>query len=374
MVNTMSLAGYDAEIIVCDGSERLEIRRCRMIALPDGRAGAVWRGLVYPTYRGNHIDIASEAWPPTACISGANSLPDSGFASVQGAAEAYLLLSGSVAVREAAAASLRAAGVFVLRAGRYLGDPIDGLSADWFVRFEKPAGDGPLDELLARVLGRQRVRQDTPPEKAPETRLRLLQDELARARERATALRSELASARVMATRHASAASNGDVLRTEIANEQRLREVAEAGKAAAEAALEATLAELEVVRAGAALPRPTAPRTRLHDEISGVLETLLPNLNLLRDSLTVAASEYASRKALYRSLAELAAGAGRLPANWKAVQGIAGWWERHVSDGQDNTGRLYALFLRGDRRWDVLISDKGEQSRDMVWLRRYAPG
>jgi hypothetical protein len=81
----------------------------------------------------------------------------------------------------------------------------------------------------------------------------------------------------------------------------------------------------------------------LHDEIADVLSSLLPSLNLLRDSLTVAASEYASRRALYRSLAELASVESRLPPNWKSVQSATGWWERHVSDGQANTGRLYAL-------------------------------
>ena len=77
----------------------------------------------------------------------------------------------------------------------------------------------------------------------------------------------------------------------------------------------------------------------------------MPNVNLLRDSLTVAASEYASRKALYRALSELASVEGRLPPNWKSVQGAAGWWERHLSDGQSNTGRLYALYVAGAQRW-----------------------
>ena len=370
----MSLAGYDAEIVVSDGPDRLEVRRCRIITLRDGRAAAMWRGLLYPLSGGNQIDIAGEASPPTGYMPGTGSMSDPRFASIQGADEAYLLLSGSVAVREAAAAGLRAAGVSVLRAGRYLGEPVDGLTADWFVRFEKPSCDEPIDDLLARVLGRQRVRQDTPSETVSEARLRLLQDELARVRDRDRGLRSELANVRAIAARHASSASDSNTLRTEIAHEQRLRDEAEAGKAAAEAELEATRAELEMAPAVAALSRPPSPRTRLHDEISDVLETLLPNLNLLRDSLTVAACEYTSRKALYRSLAELAAGAGRLPANWKAVQGVSGWWERHVSDGQDNTGRLYARFPRGDRRWDVLISDKAEQSRDMAWLWRNAPG
>jgi hypothetical protein len=174
--------------------------------------------------------------------------------------------------------------------------------------------------------------------------------------------------------RHASTASDSDALRVEIANEHRLRDEAEAGRVVAEAALEAARAELETARAASSPLHLAPPRTRLQDEIADILGTLLPNLNLLRDSLTVAASEYASRKALYRSLAELAAGEGRLPANWKPVQGTTGWWERHVSDGQDNTGRLYAQFLRSDRRWDVLISDKAEQPRDMAWLRRNTPG
>jgi hypothetical protein len=367
--------GYDIEIVVFDGADRLEARRSRTMLLPDGRPGALWRGLVYPLSDSNEIDVAGEAFPPAACSGGtASQLNSASFASIQGADESYLLLSGPVAIREAAVASLRAAGVSVIRPGRYLGDPVDGFAADWFVRFEKPDGDEPIDELLARVLGRQRARQETPSETASETRLRLLQDELSRAREREAALRSELTRAKATAARDEATATDTGALRDEIADEQRLRYEAESGRVAAEAALEVAQVELEAARVRTALLRPASPKARMHDEISDVLEILLPNLNLLRDSLTVAASEYAGRKALYRSLAELAVGEGRLPANWKAVQGAAGWWERHVSDGQGNTGRLYAHFLRDDRRWDVLISDKAEQSRDMAWLRRHTPG
>ena len=176
----MSPVGRNAEIVVCDGADRLEARRCRIMTLPNGRAGAIWRGLAYPIDGGNLIDIAGQAWPPTDCTPDIVSMSDPGSASIEGADETYLLLQGSVAVREAAAASLRAAGVSVLRAGRYLGDPVDGLSADWFIRFEKPAGDEPIDEWLARVLGRQRVKQDRPSDTTSETRLRLLEDELGR--------------------------------------------------------------------------------------------------------------------------------------------------------------------------------------------------
>jgi len=370
----MTLADQNIEIAVRDGLNTLETRRCRTMLLPNGRAGVLWRGLVYPIHDGNGIDIAGEAFPPGACFSEAATPPDSPrFASIVGIDEAYLLLSGSVAAREAAAASLRSAGISVIRTGRYLGDPVDGFPADWFVRFEKPGSEEPIDILLARVLGRERVRQDLPTESTSETRLLLVQDELVRARDREASLRSELARAKATIASRTAAASESDGLRNELGSEQRLRHEAEAARVEAEAELAAARAELETARAEPASPRQALPRTRLQDEISVVLETLLPNLNLLRDSLTVAASEYASRKSLYRALTELAAGEGRLPANWKAVQGATGWWERHVSDGQDNTGRLYAQLLPGQRRWDVLISDKAEQSRDMAWLRRRGP-
>ena len=116
-------------------------------------------------------------------------------------------------------------------------------------------------------------------------------------------------------------------------------------------------------------PRLPSSRIRLQDEIGVILETLLSNLNLVRDSLTVAAVEYSNRRALYRALADLAGAVGRLPSQWKAVQGATAWWERHVSDGQDNTGRLYARLVSSSQCWDVLISDKAEQTRDIAWLR-----
>jgi hypothetical protein len=339
--------------------------------LPDLRLGAVWRGLVYPIRDNNCIDTDGEAFAPATCKDGTEvAHPSAGFASIQGADEAYLLLAGPVTVREEAASNLLAAGIAVLRVGRYLGDPIDGFAADWFVRFEKPASNEPLDELLARVLGRRRSQLQTEAEPALEARIRLLHDELARARGREASLRAELATASA-AAKPATDADTVETLLGELAEERRLRHEAEAAKALAEAALEVAHKE----RAQALLPTPghSLPRARLRDEISDVAASLLPHLNLLRDSLTVAASEYVSRKALYRCLAELASVESRLPPNWKSVQGVAGWWERHVSDGQANTGRIYALYIGEARRWDVLISDKAEQPRDMAWLRRRPP-
>jgi hypothetical protein len=255
----------------------------------------------------------------------------------------------------------------------YLGDPVDGFAADSFIRFEKPVSDESLDDLLVRVLGRRRAQTETEPETASDARIRLLREELARARSREAALRSELAGARTVA-KPTTGTDPTDALFSELAEEQHLRHEAESGKAIAEEMLAAACAELEKAHSTPAVARQALPRTRLQDEIADVLGCLLPNLNLLRDSLTVAASEYGSRKALYRSLAELASVNGRLRPNWKAVQGASRWWERHVSDGQDNTGRLYAQYVSETRRWHVLISDKAEQPRDMAWLRRHFTG
>ncbi|HTB46223.1 MAG TPA: hypothetical protein VK741_21560 [Acetobacteraceae bacterium] len=369
----MPISDQAIEIAIRDGCKTLESRRCRILALAEGRSVALWRGLLYPLLDGNQIDIAGEAFPPSECVPESAASPNGpSFASIEGEDEVYLLLSGSVAERETAATSLRAAGVCVLRTGRYLGDPIDGLAANWFVRFERPHSVEPLDSLLARLLGRDRARQETPAETASEIRLRLVQAELVRARTREASLRSDLTKANAALAQRAASTSEGDSLRDEIASEQRLRYQAEAAHAAAESALATLRTELEAADAEPTLRQP-APRTRLNDEISVVLETLLPNLNLVRDSVTVVAAEYASRKSLYRALGELAMAEGRLPPNWKAVQGATQWWERHVSDGQDNTGRLYAQWVTGQRRWDVLISDKAEQSRDMAWLKRRSP-
>ena len=84
----------------------------------------------------------------------------------------------------------------------------------------------------------------------------------------------------------------------------------------------------------------------------------------------VDADKEVDRRALYRGLAELHVVNGRLPATWKKLKGLNAWWERHMSNGQDDAGRVYARLRDSDRIWNVLISHKGEQSRDIAWLAR----
>ena len=62
VATTFSVNGI--EIVIRDGTETLETRSCRTMLLPDGRSGAVWRGLVYPVQEATQIDIAGEAFPP----------------------------------------------------------------------------------------------------------------------------------------------------------------------------------------------------------------------------------------------------------------------------------------------------------------------
>lgn len=101
-----------------------------------------------------------------------------------------------------------------------------------------------------------------------------------------------------------------------------------------------------------------------------VLETLLPGMRLMRDSLIVIAAEFSNRRALYRGLAELQIVSGRLPSTWKKLKGLGAWWERHMSDGKDDAGRVYARLGDSGHTWDVLISHKSEQARDIAWLSR----
>ena len=85
----MSVSGPDIEVVVREGPDIMETRRCRTMRMPDGRTGAVWRGLVYPVRDGNHIDADGEALPPAACVGGTRSPSGSAdFASIPGDGEA----------------------------------------------------------------------------------------------------------------------------------------------------------------------------------------------------------------------------------------------------------------------------------------------
>jgi hypothetical protein len=151
------------------------------------------------------------------------------------------------------------------------------------------------------------------------------------------------------------------------------------------AELEAERAELEAERGQRAeaekkvadmLDAAHQPRTvaasapKLKDEVETVRTSLLSRIEFIRDSLIFVSSELSDRGPLYRVLAELNFGQDRMPPAWKKVQGATGWWERHVSSGHDDAGRIYARLDPSTRRWQALVSHKGDQPRDIHWLVR----
>lgn len=353
-------------VSIYDGAQLVERRDCRTTLLPDQRTAAIWRGLAYPLLEGERIDIAGEAVVPGTASPPAvgASRADARFTMVEGVGEAYLLIQGSVIDREQAAARLAAGGLTVLRHGRYLGDLVDGLAADWFVRFQSPsAAPQPLADHIRTLLDGL-LRPAEAPASMAELRLRLVEGELAQAKAAAASLKTEVARLRLALAEQASAPIQDDG--GEVA--ERLRaEVDDLQKALAEEAKHRIAAEALALE----VPRPPHPPAsgRLRDEVAAVFAGLLPRIRLLRSSLDVVAVEFSDRRFLYGALAELADGTSGAPPNWKKVKGADRWWERHISNGQDDTGRIYARLDAEGRDWEVLVSHKSEQPRDIIWLR-----
>jgi hypothetical protein len=351
------------DIAICDGATEQERRRCRVVSLPDGRDGVFWRGLIYPLNGDLTIDISGEAFPPSSTSGPATNRSGAtpSCALVDGDQESWVLVSGSAADQVALAARLRSTGIEIVRAGRYLGEPADGVSADWYIRIIRPADPTALHQILFQGQANP-ASVPSRDHSLAELRVRLLKAELALSRARAANLLSELAGVRGEAVVRGDRADENTALKEAIEQEQRLRLEAEAAREAAEQALAA-------IPARVGQPAAARSKMKLQDELAAVAESLLPNLRWLRNSLGVAAMEFSDRRFLYRALAELHGTGGRLPRAWKAVQGASAWWERHVSNGQDNTGRLYARLADAERKWIVLISHKSDQPRDIAWLK-----
>jgi hypothetical protein len=348
-------------ISIFNSGQLFETRECALVRLPDGREGAIWRGLAYPLeLPDQRIEMGGEAYPPGDCHRDVSiPTPQTNFVVIEGVEEAYVLLSGPSLSCETAAGRLRSFGYDVIKTGRYLGDPVDGLDADWFIRIVKPKeGNDPLAELLAEVLAGPTASVHSH-EAIGEYRARLIAGELASAKAREAALRAEIARLKLEMANGGQTQREIEGLKAAIDLERSLRHEADlAAFAAAQLANEPRV------------DRPVAPPGKLKNEIEVVLETLLPGMRLMRDSLIVIAAEFSNRRALYRSLAELQIVSGRLSTTWKKLRGFDAWWERHISDGQNDAGRIYARLGDSDQVWDVLISHKSEQSRDIAWLAR----
>jgi hypothetical protein len=289
-----------------------------------------WRGVVYPLLPGDQIDVGLPQQAEPASSGKHVMLP--------GHDVSWILLQGMATARDEALHSLEAAGFICSRSGRWLGDLVAGEAYDWFIRCE-----GEVDPAVIAGLLRGQV-QAAPDD--PTARVALLE-------QRISDLKADLATL-----------------------EAKLRKVPDVPDARPEdgaRGLEAALAQLAVLQDKLAeqperLP-PARPRDRLGDEIGLMLKGVRPDIEMLRDSLVVAVGEFTSRAALYRALGELPVEGGK-PGAWKMLRSVERWWERHVSDGRDHTGRLYAKFDASARRWQVLLGWKQDQARDIAWLSR----
>src|ERR1700694_1009590 len=100
-------------ISIFNSSQLFETRECALVRLPDGRDGAIWRGLAYPLELPDHrIEMGGEAFPPGDWLHRDASIraPQTKFAVIEGVEEAYVLLSGPSLSCETAAGALKASG------------------------------------------------------------------------------------------------------------------------------------------------------------------------------------------------------------------------------------------------------------------------
>ncbi len=332
-------------IWVLDDTQVLEQRDCKTITLLNGEIAAIWRGAAYPILPdGASINVTSMATSPEGCVPQSNRSMQ---VQISETVEAvYLLGLGSAVAREELAASLTRNGFVIERAGHYTGPVGEGIEYDWFIRV---ANRPDLNkQLLEQLVGAQPTVVS-----ANELRIALLENQLANA---LSAAASERANAARLKLELASLGDNA-------AQIERLE--AELRALASEAARLTT----EAAERTQSIPHRVAPRKEVSAELEDVLQILLPRARLLRDSLSVATIEFSDRKSFYRSLQELHIDLG-IPSAWKPVRGASGWIERHVSTGAGDSGRVYARLNKTDRKWDILLSDKSSQNRDIDWLQR----
>jgi hypothetical protein len=97
------------------------------------------------------------------------------------------------------------------------------------------------------------------------------------------------------------------------------------------------------------------------------MATLLPRLDFVAGSLDFAMEEVLDRRHLFADLRALHDAPETLQS--KRVGSTDRWLERHFSTGRSDDGRIYFRKGKGGG-YDVLISDKAAQARDIDKLKR----
>lgn len=263
-------------------------------------------------------------------------------ATVEGEFETYVFLRAPSVALDRLVYQLRGAGAQILREGRYLGDPVEGFQPDWLVKVVTPeAGFGSLGIDTPLPAAPSRTVQD-----ASEIRLRLLSEANARLSAEVRALRVAGAKAPLV-----TAPPTPEVVLPTVPPM---------------AALEPE-PEPATIEAKPQASPPAPPRHKvIMREMRSIFSALFPHIELLRASMERLAIEATDRRAFYSALLEL--DEPRLGSNWKKLRGLEGWFERHVSDGRSDAGRIYARHH--ENGWQILFGHKSEQPNDIAWLSR----
>lgn len=351
-------------VAIFDGVQPVEERVCLCVSMPSGESAILYQGRVYPLTDGNRIDLSGPI------VEKAAACPEpSAKAAVEiiwGAETAYALVSGSSAFRTAVRAALIGFGAAVLREGQYVGDPLGSFTPDWFLRFSGTGLDRDAIQRAA-IAATDPTHSWVVDATREDLRIQLLTTELLEARANNATLRAELAKVRLRFA-ELNAANSADV-----AQAIALAECIDAERQALRDALEeARRARSEAESAAAQIRDDRQPQVSslkaVRSEVERVFSHLLPHVQLLRDTLEVISYEFRDRGPLYRALSQLNPKTGTFPQKWKKLQGVDAW-ERHISDGLSDAGRVYAQFDGEQRRFEVLVSYKSDQTQDLNWLR-----
>jgi hypothetical protein len=399
--------------------------------LPDGRSGVLIDGMVFPVDAAGMVNLEGQSFYPRNCPP-ALDLPEEFLRMAERTAalncrievpqHAYpiLHLDGSDGQLSDVVAALQAQGIQVDCFGAAYRAADNGQQYAWFIRLK----DSSIDPWkVASCLGHQELsgrataldprmielgarlartddalanaeaalsEQNTRHQQSLDTisvQAAMLRAAMEAQRERADAestarhkLAKEVENLATQLTKSRSGIDNTETVRQ---LEQQLNEAlagwldADASTKAAEIArreAEEQLEKLQEALAQAQTDRPVSPpkgrRNRQADLESSFL-LLLPNLIFVRDSLRFTAEQVFDLRALLTQLARLNTSQIDL-LEGKKLRDANNWWESHFSTGQGRDGRLY--YRQTNRNpisaYQVLLSDKLAQSRDLDWLRR----
>jgi hypothetical protein len=326
-----------------EGRRLIQKWPCRCDILSNGVPGVWWRGVLYPLLPAEtgglaRIDVGAPPPQPTL----------STHAVLSGEEASWVLVQGNPKDLEAARVALAGGGAIVTRHGRWLGEPVGDRDFDFFLRCEGWVDAETVDRLLST----------TPTDGTqigPAARLALLEQRLMDMRAELATLRAVLVGAQKAAEQPPPPPPSQEQTEPTVPYTELQEAISRAD------ALEERLRNL-------ASPS-TRGVNRLKDEFAEALAFLRPDVTLLRDSLMVVTGEFSSRTGILRAIAELPS-TGSRPESWKMLRGADRWWERHVNTGNSDLGRAYARFDTQARQWNLLVSLKGEQDKDIQWLKR----